>query len=401
MSIHGRLRYTVLALAAGSTAGIAAEVTVAPYGITKDGRAVSAYTLVNDRGASATVLDYGGAVTAIRVPDRDGRIGNTVMSFADLAGWEALGHANAIIGRFANRITNGFTLDGVRYPLQQDARGVTMHGGAPSYATRVWNVAPIRKRDGAAVTLSLDSPDGDQGFPGHVHVTATYRFTNDNALRLDFAATTDKPTVINLTNHIYFNLNGNSTTSVAGQDMQVMTDQAAVLEPGSPPTGAIRSVIGTPIDFTRPTVLGERLAIAQGPQFDSADTAPPIPAGMLRSFNVPFLLHAGDNRLDRVAARLHDPISGRILEVRTTEISVHVFTPATVRAGLLSDAGKPFTRVPSIAFETQHLPDSPNRPEFPSTVLRPGKTFRSTTMFAFSIETAAPRQRIAPAGGRN
>jgi aldose 1-epimerase len=365
----------------------AATVKIAPYGVTQAGEKVTAFTLINDRGASATVLDYGGTIAAIRVPDRQGQFANVVMSFADMTGWETPGHwTNADIGRYSNIIRNGFTLDGVHYPLAADARGVTMHSGPATYARRMWIADPIHPKDGASLTLTMDSPDGDQGFPGHATIKVTYQLNNKDELRLDFVATTDKPTVINLTNHLYLNLDGNSTIPVYDHDLQVMTDQAAVQESGKGPTGVIQSVVGTPFDFTKPTVIKERLAISLGPQYDNAITAPPIPSGMARSFNEPFVLHDGDNRLDRIAARLHDPVSGRVLELRTTELTVHVFTPAAIEAGLLSDAGKPFTRVPSIALETQHLPDSPNHPEFPSTVLRPGQTFRSTTIFAFTTD---------------
>jgi aldose 1-epimerase len=376
---------TIAALAWASNA-LGAEVKVAPYGTTKDGHAVKAYTLVNDKGASATILDFGGTVSAIRVPDRDGKLANVVMSFADLSGWEALGHANAILGRVANRIQNGFTLDGVHYALpQQDARGVTMHSGPQRYAIRVWTVQPIKKEDGAAVTMTLDSPDGDQGFPGDVKIIATYRFGNDNALRLDMVATTDKPTVLNLTNHIYFNLNGNSTVPVYGEDLQVMTDQMAEVDPAIGPTGKLVSVVGTSSDFTKPTKISDHLALSLGTQYDVAATAPPVPANMLRSFNISFAIPDGDNRLDRIAARLHDPVTGRVLELKTTETSIQVFTPANEK-DLISDAGKPFTRVPAIALETEHLPDSPNRPQFPSVVLRPGQTFHSTTIYSFTTD---------------
>jgi aldose 1-epimerase len=366
----------------------AAEVRVEPYGVTREGKPVKAYTLINDSGASATILDYGAAIAAIRVPDRHGVLGNVVMSFANLSMWETLGYA-ALIGRYANRIENGFTIDGVKYNPPADQRGVTMHGGTVGYAKRVWTAQRLRRRDGASLTLTLDSPDGEMGFPGQMKVAVQYTFTRDNALREEITATTDKPTVVNLTNHVHFNLSGNSTVPVLDHIFEVMTDQVASATPGT----LAESVVGTPLDFTRPARLGDRLAIGLGPQFDNATTAPPIPAGMTRSMNVPYLLHEGDNRLDRVAVRLTDPATGRILELRTTEISLHTFTPASQAAGMLSDAGKPFTRVPAIAIETQHLPNSPNRPEFPSTILRPGQRFRSTTIFAFSTDAKrVPKQ---------
>lgn len=382
------LRMTLLATVSGwGSAALAAGVTVAPYGATKDGHAVRAFTLTNDKGASATILDYGGAIAAIRVPDRDGRIGNVVMSFADMGGWEALGHVNSIIGRYANRIRKGFTLDGVHYPLQQNAMGITLHGGPPAYSTRIWNAEPIRRQDGAAVTLTLDSPDGDQGFPGRVRIRVTYRMTNDNALRLDFAATTDKPTVLNLTNHVYFNLNGNSTTPVYDHRLMLNADRIAVKDAQGMPSGELKPVAGTALDMSRPTPLARITAAAADPAFVTPrPDLPAPPPGQARTFDHSIVFRPGHDRLDHVAARLEDDASGRVLELRTTEPSIQVYIPATLRpAGLMSDAGKPFTPGPAIALETQHLPDSPNQPAFPSTVLRPGQTFHSTTIFAFGV----------------
>lgn len=383
---------SALILSAVAGTALASGVRVAPYGTTKDGRPVNAFTLFNDKGASVTVLDYGGTIAAIRVPDRNGKIGNVVMSFSDLSGFEAPNHwTNADIGRYANVILHGFSLNGVKYPLVQDARGTTMHSGPETWARRIWIAEPIQPKDGASLTLMMDSPDGDQGFPGHAIVRVTYTFNNQNELRLDWTATVDKASPVNLTNHLYLNLNGNSTTPVCDEDMQVMTDQAAnqVQErPGA--NGEIGSIIGTPFDFTKPTVLKERLAIcsAAAPAQPGAPRTPmaPVPVGMTRSFNEPFILHDEDRQLDRVAARLHDPASGRIMELRTTELSVHVFTPFAMEPTLISDAGKPFVRVPSIAFETQHLPDSPNHPEYPTVILQPGQKFHSTTIFAFSTD---------------
>ena len=364
-----------------STAALAASVKVEAFGVLKDGRKVTSYTLVNDKGASATILDYGGKVTAIRVPDRNGRLGNTVQSFQDLAGWESSTYTSALTGRYAGTITKGFTLDGVYYPLTQTAQGVTMHGGVDPYPLRTWTAQPIRPGDGAAVTLTLLSPDGDQGFPGALKVAVKYSFTNDNALRLDFTATTDKPTVLNLMNHMFFNLNGNSAGTVYDQELQVFTDQ----RPSATPGKLADSILGTPLDFTRPTLIGARVAGSLGPQYDDPETSPPIPPGMARGLG-PFLLHDGDNRLDRVALRMRDPASGRVLEIRTTEPQILAFLPSERPSAQLSDAGRPFSRGKSVSFETQHPSNSPNRPEFPTTVLRPGQTFRSSTIFAFSTD---------------
>ena len=368
--------------AAWVTAAAAAGVKVEAYGTLKDGRAVKAYTLTNDNGASATILDYGGKVTAIRVPDRNGKLGNTVQSFQNLAGWESSTYTSALTGRYAGTITKGFTLDGVYYPLTQTAQGTTMHGGVDPYPLRIWTAQSIRQQDGTAVTLTLVSPDGDQGFPGTLKVAVKYSFTNDNALRLDFTATTDKPTVLNLMNHMFFNLNGNSAGAVYDQELQVFTDQGPSRTPGK----LADSLVGTPLDFTKPTRIGARVVGSLGPQYDNADTSPPIPSGMARSLG-PFLLHDGDNRLDRVALRMRDPASGRVLEIRTTEPQILAFLPNERPSEQLSDVGKPFSRGKSVSFETQHPSNSPNRPEFPTTVLRPGQTFRSSSIFAFSTDT--------------
>ena len=381
---------------AWSGAAAAAEVRVSRYGVTHDGKVVRAYTLVNDSGATAVILDHGARIAAINVPDREGKLANTVMAFQDMKGWESVDHANAIIGRVANRVTRGFTLDGVRYDLKAPPNGVVMHGAPDVWTNRMWKADPVRRGEGAKVTMHLDSPAMDQGYPGAVKVTATYRWTNDNALRLDMEAATDAPTPVNLTNHVYFNHNRNSTVPVWDHEMQVLTDRKSVTAPGVGPTGEIMNIAGTPYDFRQPTPIKERLALALGPEYANPATSPPTPQGMLRRFDESYVLADGPYRLDRVAMRLRDKVSGRVLEVRTTEPTVHIFTPNVVpfsptggpppQGTFLTDVGKPFTRTPAIALETQHLPDSVNHPEFPSTILRPGQVFRTTTVFQFSAE---------------
>ncbi|MBU3079051.1 aldose epimerase family protein [Sphingomonas quercus] len=388
MSRRPIARMLLLATATGwGASALAASVTVAPYGTTRDGHAVRAFTLTNDKGASATILDYGGAIAAIRVPDRNGQLGNVVMSYADIAGWEAMGHVNSIIGRYANRIRKGFTLDGIYYPLQQQgAAGITLHGGPPAYSTRVWTAEPIRKQDGAAVTLTLDSPDGDQGFPGRVKIRATYRFTNDNALRLDFTATTDKPTLLNLTNHVYFNLSGNSNVPVYAHRLMLNADRVAVKDAQGMPSGVLQPVAGTGLDLSSPRPLSALPEAANDPIFTTPRPDAPQPApGQMRNLDHSFVFKPGSNQLDLIAARLEDDASGRVMELRTTETSIQAYIPASSRPGLLSDVGKPFTPGPAIALETQHLPDSPNQPSFPSTVLRPEQTYHSTTIYKFGL----------------
>lgn len=383
-SARGCILLAVAALASVATASQALEVRVSPYGVTRAGQPVTAYTLVNKTGASATVLDFGGTVAEVRVPDREGQLGNVVMSFADMEGWQTLGHANAIIGRFANRIRGGVTIDGTHYPLQQNAAGVTLHGGPPPFSTRVWTVAPIKPEDGAALTLTLDSPAGDQGFPGALSIRATYSLSDDNELSLTFEAATDAPTLVNLTNHIYFNLNGNSTTSVYDHRMRLMADRIAVKDASSIPTGELRPVGGMAFDMSAGAPLMQLVEAAADPDFaEPRPDAPALPPGQLRNFDHSYVFNDGYDRLDAVVARLEDDASGRALEIRTTEPSVQVFIPGGSRPGLLSDAGRPFVMGPAIALETQHLPDTPNKPHFGSTLLQPGEVFRSTTIWTF------------------
>lgn len=379
------LRATLFAVAllGLASAAEAHEVTSASYGTTRDGKAVTAYTLRNDAGASATILDFGGTIVDLRVPDRHGTLGNVVLSFADLDAWETVGNANAIVGRFANRIRGGFDLDGTHYPLQQNAAGITLHGGAPPYSTRIWTVTPPVPGNDPTLTLSLASPHGDQGFPGTLLIVATYRLSNDNALTLDLEATTDQPTVINLTNHIYFNLNGNSTTPVSGHRLQIQADRAAFRDAANVPTGALVPVSKTPFDLTSPRPLAQLIDAASDPRF-----AAPIPlpdgVGRPRTFDYAYVLKDTTNALGPVAARLEDDLSGRVMELRTSEPALQVFITDNARPGLLSDTGQPLVSWPAVALETQHLPDSPNQPGFPTTVLRPGDTYRSTTTWTFS-----------------
>ena len=359
------------------------EVKSARYGTTRDGKAVTAYTLSNDAGASVTILDFGGTIIDLRVPDRHGTFGNVVLSFADLDAWETVGNANAIVGRFANRIRGGFDLDGTHYPLQQNAAGITLHGGTPPYSTRIWKVTPPVPGNDQTLTLSLGSPDGDQGFPGTLRIVATYRLSNDNALTLDLEATTDRPTVINPTNHIYFNLNGNSTTPVSGHRLQVRADRVAFRDAANVPTGALIPVKETPLDLRSPRSLALLIDAASDPRF-AAPMVPPAVTGRPRTFDYAYMLNETTNAFDPVVARLEDDLSGRVMELRTSEPALQVFITDNARPGLLSDVGRPLMPWPAVALETQHLPDSPNQPAFPTTVLRPGHTYRSTTTWAFS-----------------
>jgi aldose 1-epimerase len=333
------------------------------YGQMADGTPVHAYTL--GTGLTATILDLGGTITAITVPDRDGRPRNVVLGLKDLAAYQASGWWNCLIGRYANRLKDGVTIAGQHYPLAQDAHGVTLHGGrGQSWGARLWTVT---QADDTALTLRLVSPDGDQGFPGTVTVEVTYTAQED-ALRLDYAATTDAPTVINLTNHIYFNLAGQG--SVLPQMLQLNADGVTLTDAQQIPTGKIAAVAGTAFDFRQPRAVGAMV-----------DSSEPQMA-IARGYDHNFVL----NKTAPLewAARLEDPQSGIRLEVSTTEPGIQVYSTNNVKPGQFNAQGVEIQKRDGLALETQHFPNAPNLPGFPATGLAPGQAFRSTTLFRFS-----------------
>ena len=354
-------------------AAAAPDVTSAAYGTTADGDAVRVFTLTNNNGMSVKVLDYGGAIVEVRAPDRTGKLANVVLALPDLKTLEANGSVNTLIGRYANRIKGGFTLDSKHYALPANAKGITIHGGRPGYNMRVWKASPIKSLGAAGVKLSLVSPDVDQGFPGTLNVGVTYTLTNRNDLRLDYEATTDKPTVLTLTNHVYFNMGGNGSGTVYDQQLQVLADGYTITDEDQAPTGEIAPVAGTALDFRTLTPIGARIRSAE-PQMRIA-----------RGYDHNFVLRKSSDKLP-LAARLYDPRSGRLLELRTTEPGLQIYSGNHFNGTTLNAAGSAIRQSDAIALETQHFPNSPNRPNFPSTVLRPGETFRSTTNFHFSTD---------------
>ncbi|MEO8301185.1 MAG: aldose epimerase family protein [Rhizomicrobium sp.] len=337
----------------------------APYGRTADGTQVHAYTLGTGYGLTATILDLGGTISAITVPDRDGRARNVVLGLKDLAAYQASGWWNCLIGRYANRLRNGVTIAGRHYPLAQDDHGVTLHGGrGQSWGARLWTAT---QASDTVLSLRLVSPDGDQGFPGAMTVEVTYTAQED-ALRLDYAATTDAATVINLTNHIYFNLSGQG--SVLQQVLQLNAGGVTETDARQIPSGKIAPVPGTAFDFREPH------AIATTVDSDEPQMA------IARGYDHNFVLNKSAN-LDW-AVRLSDPQSGIRLEVLTTEPGIQVYSTNNVKPGQFNAQGVEIQKRDGLALETQHFPDSPNQSAFPSTELAPGQTFRSTTIFRFA-----------------
>ena len=331
------------------------------YSNLSDGTPVHAYRL-GTGDVTATVLDFGGTITAIDVPAADGSR-NIVLGLRDLAAYEASGRWNSLIGRYANRLRNGVTIDGQHYPLGQDANGVTLHGAGKSWGARMWDVV---EANDAALRLRLVSPDGDQGFPGEVATEVTYTVTAD-ALRLDYVASTTAATVINLTNHIYFNLLGQGL--VTQHLLQLNADRVTPTDALQIPTGEIVDVADTAFDF--------RLAHAIGRDVNSTEPQMLI----ARGYDHNFVLNKSAPDALEWAARLQSPDKTLTLEVLTTEPGIQVYSINAAKPGRLDTAGVEIGPRFGLALETQHFPDSPNQPGFPSTLAEPGKPFLSTTVF--------------------
>jgi aldose 1-epimerase len=351
-------------------------VTSDPFGSLPDGRAVERWTLGPASGVAVDVLTYGGILAAVRAPDRSGEPANIVLGLPTLADYATRNRFfGTITGRYANRIAGArFTLDGATYELAATHGANALHGGRRGFDKQVWRAAPAGE---SAVRLSYTSPDGEEGYPGRLEVHVTYALSADGGLRIDYEATTDRPTVLNLTNHAYFNLAGEGSGDVLGHLLELCADGYLPTDHSSIPTGEIAPVDGTPFDFRTPTTLGARITEAH-PQLVLA-----------RGYDHNMVLHKSAPGALELAARAIEPRSGRTLEVLTTEPGVQLFSGNNLDGSLVGSGGRTYRQSAGFCLETQHFPDSPNRPEFPSTVLRPGQIFRSTTIFRFGVEGQA------------
>ena len=353
---------------------LAATASIAPFGTSAKGETVEAITLANKAGMKVVILTRGGALAEVSVPDRQGRRANIVLTRPDFAAWDRGGSFNTLIGRFANRIAGGgFIIDGQRFALPANPEtGITIHGGAGGWGTRLWTPRLIQSGSTAGVELSLDSPDGENGFPGAVQVTATYALSDAGELRLDWRATTTKPTHINVTNHSYFNLAGPGQGTVDGHRLRLFASHFTPVSDKMIPTGEIAPVAGTPFDFRVARAIGPALRISH-PQLLLA-----------RGIDHNMVINGPAGTL-RPAAELIDPASGRRLLVSTTEPGIQVYTANNFNGSQPAADGQMLRQSDGIALETQHAPDSPNQPAFASTRLDPGQVFTSTTVFAFGV----------------
>lgn len=337
------------------------------FGKLEDGSPVKRYTLTNKNGLIVKVMEYGAILTEVRVPDKNGKLGDVVCGFDNLAQY-AKGHPffGATTGRYANRIANAkFTLDGTEYQLAANNGKNHIHGGRKGFDKQLWKSESSSRPGEQSVKFSYSSKDGEEGYPGNLNVTVTYTLTDDNELRIDYTGTTDKPTVINLTNHSYFNLAGSG--DVLNHEVSIMADKYTPVDGELIPTGEIAPVKGTPLDFTTPHKIGERIAELK-----------PTPGG----YDHNFVLNSGGKSL-ALAARVTEPNSGRVMEVLTTEPGIQLYTGNFLDGKQTGVGGVTYGRHGALCLETQHFPDSPNHPEFPSTVLRPGGTYKTTTVYRF------------------
>jgi aldose 1-epimerase len=347
-----------------------------PFGRTAAGVEVDLYTLANRNGVEAAITTYGGIVTSLKVPDRAGALADVVLGFDSLDGY-LKGHPyfGAIVGRYGNRIAKGrFTLNGVEYKLAVNNGANHLHGGITGFDKAVWKARDVSTAEVAALELSYVSKDGEEGYPGNLSVTVTYSLSDANELKIDYLAATDKDTVLNLTNHSYFNLAGQGQGDILGHEVTINADRFLPVDAGLIPTGELKPVQGTPFDFTQPAVIGARVnqedeQLKRGNGYDHC-----------------YVLNSSTGVL-ALAARVREPGSGRVMEVLTTEPAVQFYIGNFLDGSLTGKGGKVYKQRYGFCLETQHYPDSPNQPRFPSVVLKPGAEYKTATVYRFSAET--------------
>jgi aldose 1-epimerase len=352
------------------TGGPRMEIKRAVFGSLPDGTAVDIYTLKNKSGLEAQIMTYGAILVSLKLPDRTGAFADVNLGFDTLEGY--LGthpYFGAIIGRYGNRIAKArFTIDGVEYRLAQNNNDNTLHGGIKGFDKVVWKAEAMQFADSVGLKLTYLSKDMEEGFPGNLAVTVIYTLANANELRIDYEAATDKKTPINLTNHAYWNLKGEGNGDVLGHVLRIEADGITAVDSAANliPTGAIQPVAGTPFDFTSPHAIGERIAQVEG------------------GYDHNFVLKSGGGTL-ALAARVEESGSGRILEVWTDQPGIQLYTGNFLDGTVVGKGGKAYRKHYAFCLETQHFPDSPNHPNFPSTILEPGKTYKTTTVHKFSV----------------
>ncbi|MBV9470860.1 MAG: galactose mutarotase [Abitibacteriaceae bacterium] len=349
------------------------RITRKSFGKAPDGHPISLYTLTNAHGMEARITNYGGIVVSLTAPDRNGKFGDVVLGYSTIDGYiKNSPYFGALIGRYGNRIAKGhFTLDGHTYKLAVNNGPKSLHGGKKGFDKVVWQAHEVRARNGVGLALHYLSKDGEEGYPGNLSVDVLYTLTNNNELRIDYKATTDKDTVLNLTNHSYFNLAGQGNGDVLGHLMMINADKFTPIDKTSIPLGDLKPVQVTPFDFRKPTAIGARI--------NEQDQQLKFGTG----YDHNFVLNRKGTGLS-LAARAYEPKTGRVLEAYTTQPGVQFYTGNFLDGTIKGKGGKVYKQRYAFCLETQHYPDSPNRPDFPTTVLKPGQTYKQTTVYKFS-----------------
>jgi len=352
------------------------SINVKPFGKLADGQKVSLYTLTNKNGAVTTISNYGGTVTSLMMPDRNGKVADVVLGFSSLDKYvKDSPYFGALIGRYGNRIAKGeFSLDGKNYKLATNNIGNALHGGLKGFDKVIWEATPKVTAHGPSLKLTYTSKDGEEGYPGTLKVTATYTLTNKNELKLVYRATTDKDTVVNLTQHSYFNLAGQGNGTIIDHVLTLNASHYTPVDKTLIPTGKVATVQGTPFDFRKPTSIGARI--------DEKDEQLKFAGGYDHNFVADKLV---PGTLDRIA-KVEEPKSGRVMEVFTTEPAVQFYAGNFLDGTLKGKGGKVYVRRSGFCLEPQHYPDSPNHKNFPATVLKRGETYKNTIIYRFSTQ---------------
>ncbi len=336
-----------------------------------DGNSTHLFTLKNKNGMVVTLTNYGAKIVSVYAPDRSGNFADVVLGFKNIAEYQKFSASHgAVVGPFANRIANAkFTIDGVEYQLPANNGKHTLHAGPSSWYKKVWD----SQKNNNSVIFSLKSPDGEFGFPGNKTAKVTYTLTDANELKIDYEVTTDKACHINVTNHSYFNLRGEGNGDILNHQVVINADKSTPVDMFMIPTGEIADIRGTELDFTTPHTIGERID-AENPQLKFA-----------LGYDFNYVINKKANEL-ALAASAFEPESGRLMEVFTTEPGVQFYTGNHLRGFETGKSGVPYTKRTGFCLETQHFPDSPNQPQFPSTLVKPGEVFKSTTIYKFSVK---------------
>lgn len=351
------------------------KISSSPFGKLPDGTEVSLFTLTNSKGMTMKVMNYGGVITSLTAPDKNGNLEDVVLGYDSLSGYlKSSPYFGALIGRYGNRIGKGkFSLEGKEYQLPQNNNGNNLHGGPNGFDKRFWNIEEYAVNNGAALKLTYVSKDLEEGFPGTLNTQVIYHLTDNNELKIFYEATTDKPTVINLTQHTYFNLSGNSKADILQQELFLDADKFVPVDKTLIPTGELKNVSETPFDFKTPTAIGSRI--------DKKDQQLEFGLGYDHCWA---LNTNGDT--SKVAATLHDPASGRVMSVKTSEPGIQFYSGNFLDGTITGKFNTVYKQRYGLCLETEHFPDSPNKKNFPPVVLKPGETYRTQTMYTFTTK---------------